>query len=290
MADIRSMLSDAAPQEAKTETPEPVAADEAATPTPEAVTEAAEKKQEPVEEPLPEGVQKRIAKEVEKASTIQRKIDEAVSARKAKEQELSKLTAESGTAPVQNADAATSDGKPTKPTWQDGQDWPTYEKALAKFEDDRAEWLLKETRRTVEQEFTQRRQQEAAQAKWDEAVKTHGAEFPKLMEKAQEIAPEGLQSAISSLDNWSAVAVYLAKNPAQLTDLAAAYSANPVKAIATLGRIEASLKAPKAAPATPLPAPPVTDGGKASASVGAFDYEGSSMSAFRTQIAKIRKG
>src|SRR6185436_5451551 len=70
---------------------------------PEAESEPADKKTEPevIEEELPEGVKKRIAKEAEKQARIQAEINRAVSARKAKEEELRQL---SGSEPVQNTE------------------------------------------------------------------------------------------------------------------------------------------------------------------------------------------
>ncbi len=292
MGDLRAMVARAnggGEPAAKPAVSEPVPAPVVEPEKPETVAEPVETKQEPIEkdEPLPEGVQKRIAKEVERANIAQRKIDEAVSTRKAKEAELAKL-ATTGSEPAPTTEA---NGRPIKPTWAalsaDGKSWADFEQALAKYETDHETWLVAETERTVEKKLTARQAETAAKAKWDEAVKTHGKEFPELMEKAREIAPEGLQTAISSLDNWSAVAVYLAKNPGQLKELSAAYDANPVKAIATLGRIEASLKtAPKAA-AEPLPKPPTAVGGGASAS-SEFDWENASISSLRKQAAKIR--
>jgi hypothetical protein len=285
LADLRSMI--AAPAAEAKPTPEP--AEVSATEI-EADPEPADKKQEPKvsdEEALPEGVQKRITKEVERQSGIQRKIDEAVSARKAKESELAALTGKSGSEPAPTT-APVKDSRPTKPQESDSLTWGEYQAKLEKFDSDREAWLMKETRKTVEQEFTQRQEQAASKVRWDAAIKTHGDKFPELMATAQATAPEGLQLAISALDDWSGVAVHLAKNPAQLKELAAKFDANPYAAIATLGRIEASLNpAPKAA-AEPLPKPPVVEGGKSSATIGAFDYEAASMSQLRAHVTKLR--
>lgn len=291
IADFRAMLAEPVADP----TAEIEASETAKAATPEAATETAETKQEPEEkdEPLPKGVEKRIAAEVARQAKLDRQIAEAVSTTKAKEAELAKLTGKSGSEPATTT-APVKDAKPTKPAFAefkeaDGPVWPRYQEALAKYETEHESWLIAETERRTEAKFTERQQQQAAQVRWDEAVKTHGAEFPKLMEQAQGIAPEGLQKAISALDDWSAVAVHLAKNPAQLKDLASVFEANPYKAIATLGRIEASLKtAPKAA--EPLPNPPSTVGGGASASAGAFDIENASMSALRKHVAKVRAG
>lgn len=289
LADLRAMVASTAPQvEAK---PEPVAAPVAEATKPEAAPEPADKTQEPEdkEEPLPEGVTKKIAREVERASAIQRKIDEAVSNRKLKEKELADATAKPGSEPAPNT-AAAKDAKPVKPSEADSATWAEYQAKLDKYDLEYEAWLVKETRKTVQQEFTAGQKQTEAKAKWDEAVKVHGKEFPALMTTLNAAAPEGLQFAISGLDDWSGVAAHLAKNPARLAEVAAKFAANPYQAVAELGRIEASLKtAPKPAAALPLPKPPVVEGGKSSASVGAFDFETASMNQLRSHVNKLRE-
>lgn len=285
MADLRAML--APTQDAATTENTETAAVETRAKEPETASETVETKQEPAkeDEPLPENVQKKIAKEAERAARAQAAIDKAVSDRKAKEDEAAKLT-KPGSEPAPNTEV--KDAKPVKPTEDKFATWGEYQTALAKYETEHEAWLIAETERRTEAKFTQRQQEAKAKERWDEAVKTHGAEFPKLMDAARAIAPEGLQAAISALDNWSGVAVHLAKNEAQLKELAAEFQANPYKAIATLGRIEAGLKtAPKAA--EPLPKPPVTEGGKSSASVGAFDFETASMGQLKSHLTKLGK-
>lgn len=290
MGDLRAMLANSdAPAAKETVTPETATTAEPGAEKLEAVAETAETKQEPEDkdEPLPKGVAKRIAKEVERQAEYDRQIAHAKSLTKAKEAELSAI-AKPGSEPAQTTEA--TNGEPQEPTWAalsaQGKSWEEFEQALGKYKTDYREWLRADTKRTVQAELTQTEQRAAAQKRWDQAVKDHGAEFPKLMEAAQAIAPEGLQQAISALDEWSAVAVHLAKNPGQLKELSEAFEANPVRAIATLGRIEASLKtAPKTA--SPLPNPPAVVGGTASAG-SAFDWEKSSMGALRAQVTKIR--
>ncbi len=289
MAELRAMRDTTSePTEVK---PEPV------TPTKvdgnvETAQEPVEKKQEPVEsdEPLPEGVQKRIAKEAEKAARIQSEIDRAVSTRKAKEKELADITA-SGPAPVQKADTAVKKAPEHGEPGHESETWAEFQSRDR--EHLRAE-IAAETRKSVEQEFTQRHQEAAAKEKWSAAVTAQtaagtikdAAEFSTLMEKAQEIASVEMQKSISSLEDWAGVAVHLAKDPAKLKALAAEYEANPVRAIAKLGRIEASLKtAPKPA-AEPLPDPPAKDGGGASATVGAFDIGNATMRQLRGYAVK----
>lgn len=286
MADLRAMISGPAQAEAKPETAatEPVEAK-----VTEAVSETAEEQQKPksddAEEPLPENVKKRIGKEVERISEIQRKIDQAVSDRKAKEKELADL-AKPGSEPAPNT--AAKDAKPVKPSEDKFSTWGDYQAALAKYEGEHEAWLIAETERRTEAKLTQRQQEAKAKERWDAAVKVHGAEFPKLMETATAKAPEGLQQAISALDHWSDVAVHLAKNPARLAEVVEKFNANPYAAVAELGRIEASLKSVTKA-ADPLPKPPVIEGGKSSASTSAFDVETASMSQIRAHLGKLGK-
>ncbi len=294
MADLRAMRDTTSePTEVKQEPVAPAKADAAT----EAVKEPVEKKQEPTEsdEPLPPGVEKRIAKEAEKAARIQSEIDRAVSTRKAKEKELADLTA-SGSAPVQKADTAVKKAPEFGGT---GHESETYAQFQARDREHLRAEIAAETRKSVEQEFTQRHQETAAKEKWSAAVTAQtaagtikdAAEFSTLMEKAQEIAPEGLQKAISSLDDWAGVAIHLAKDGAKLKELATLFGTNPYAAIAKLGRIEASLKTASKPAVEPLPDPPAKDGGGASATVGAFDIGAASMRQLRGYAVKqgIRK-
>ncbi len=290
MSDLRAMLAGSEPTEPKTETPEPVKAE----PEPEAVKEPADTKQEPIEkdEPLPEGVQKRIAKEAEKAARIQSEIDRAVSTRKAKEKELADLTAP-GPAPVQKADTA---AKKAPEFGEAGHESETYAAFQSRDREHFKAEIAAETRRSVEQEFTQRQRQERIDARVNEgaakqieagAVKDVG-EFNAHMETLVAGAPDGLQNAISSLDDWAAVGVHLAKNPSKLADLATMYGANPYAAIIKLGNLQASLKpATKPADEPKLPNPPAKEGGGASASSGAFDIEKASIHQMRRQAEKL---
>lgn len=296
MGALRAMIAGSEPTEPKTvtlatEPDEPVRA----APEPEAVQEPAEPKQEPTEtdEPLPEGVQKRIAKEAEKAARIQSEIDRAVSTRKAKEKELADLTA-TGSQPAPTSATAEKKAPEFGEKGHENETYVQYQQRDREFL--KAE-IAAETRKSLEQEFTQRQQQDAAKVKWDAAIETEktagtikdAKEFAALMAKAQEVAPEGLQAAISSLDNWSGVAVHLAKDPAKLAELATMFNANPYAAVARLGRIEASLKSASKPAAEPLPDPPAKQGGAASAATGALDLEKADMSQVRSIIAKVRK-
>ena len=293
MADLRAMRdATAEPTVTKAETPEPVKVINAE-PELEPVKETGETKQEPTveDEPLPEGVQKRIAKEAEKAARIQSEIDRAVSTRKAKEKELADLAA-SGSAPVQKAAAEKSAPKHGEP----GHEEETYGEFLAR---ERAHHRAEDAisiRQQVREELEAEQRETTGKARRAEAIKSlveagsvkDEAEFSSLMATAEGIAPDGLQTAISAQEDWAPLAVHLAKNPAKLKELAALYSANPFAAVAKLGHIQAGLKsATKPAAEAVLPNPPAKEGGGASASAGAFDIEKASMSQLRRHATKL---
>ncbi len=308
MSDIRSMIAGTTPAPAAEPEPKPAASEPAAgdppAPTPEPAPEPGEKTPKPEaseEEPLPEGVQKRIAKEAEKAARIQSEIDRAVSERKAKEAELQKLKeAGQGSDPAPNTVKPATE-RPKRPQLgEKGHESETYDQFLereTKYDvEDLPAWIKAEALREFEQQTTQREAKKAAEQRWNAAVEKHkkdGIDFPALMESARALAPEGLQVAISSLDNWDGVAVHLAKNPAQLKELAQTFQQNPTKAIATLGRIEAALT-PKetktATPEKPLPEPLKKVGGTASASGQDLQdtIEKGSMAQLRAVVGKIR--
>jgi len=308
MDQLRAMLAETEPAPEKTE-PKPATPEKAAEPAAEETLKVepgtTEKKQvAEEEEPLPEGVQKKIAKEAERAARAQSAIDRAVSERKAKEAEAAKLTGKPGsepapiTAPAENA-------KPTRPTspkdpdfGTSGQTWGEYQDAIAKnkadheaalsrYDQEVQTWMVAETRRTVEAEFRANQSKQERAQMMAEAIKEHGDGFPALVETLKANAPEGLQTAIGFLNNWSGVAAHLAKNLAQLKELAAEFDANPYQAIATLGRIQSGLKsATTRAAASPLPDPLATPGGKGTTGAE-FDFEKSDFGAFKRHVGKL---
>ncbi len=287
--------------EPKTETPEPEAApvvEEAKVTEAEPGT-APETEPEVVEEELPDNVRKRIAKEVERQARADRAIAEAVSNRKAREAELAKLAADKpGSEPAPTTAPAAKEGKPTRP---DLDTFPgtyaEYQTALKKYDSDHEAWLIAETERTVEAKLTARQRDETLRKDWDEATEAHGAEFPELMKTLASSAPEGLQLAISGLDNWSQVAVHLAKTPDELRFLARKFDHNPYAAVAELGRLEDRLQqaskppepAKVVAPARvekPLPPPPARVGGSASATPK-VDLEKADMRTFKREVLHL---
>lgn len=300
MSDIRTMLAstDPAKVEPKTEASEPVKTEEAKTDeTLKTAPETVEKKPEPEvsEEPLPPGVEKRIAKEAEKAARIQSEIDKAVSIRKAKEAELEKLTKDApGSQPVKAAEA--SDAKPKRAVFgETGHEKETFAEFEVRHEaalEARDEWIKNQAVRDFETSQSDKQAKAATQAKWDAAVTKHGKEFPDLMAAACAVAPEGMQLAISGMKDWDTLAVHLAKHPDQLRELAAEYAVNSFEAVARLGRIRDALiaKEPVKAVAKPLPEPIAIAGGSASASGQTLQdvLENGSMSVFKATVNKIR--
>lgn len=262
-------------------------------------------------EPLPEGVVKRIAKEVERTSRIQRQIDTAVSARKAAAAELLRLKADtpgSEPAPITETPAkveGTEAAEPVRPVLEgfDG-DWDQFQAASKQFDIDYKAWLVAETTRNVTREVQQQlashEQERLARQTWDEAVVTHGAEFPGLMDTVVAGSPKGFQEALSGLDNWSGVAMRLGQNPDELKSLVSTFKVNPFAAVAQLGRIEQQLESP-ATPATPaipakpaakapvkaLPTPPAKVGGSAAASVP-VDFNKADLRVVEAELKRLK--
>ncbi len=278
--------------------PGPVAEENTEAATGTAITEEPAPADESEAE-IPEGVKKRIAKEVKEQARLDRLVTEAVSARKAKEAELAKLTADKpGSEPAPTTAPAAIDGKPVRPDLDsfDGT-YAEYQTAVKKYEGDFETWLTAKTERTVTETLTARQKDEALKRDWEEATEKHGADFPDLMRNALASVPEGLQMAMSNLDNWSDVAVHLAKSPDELRALTAAFEQNPYKAVAELGKLEDRLQQASKPPETPapaspakvtkpLPAPPAKPGGAATVTPK-VDLEKADMRTFKREMRSI---
>jgi len=275
-----------APEAAKLEEAKP-AKEEVQTPEPGT---GATKQQEETEEELPEGVKKRIASEAKKQAFFQSKIDQAVSARKAKEAEAQKLTDKPGSDPAKITESA-KDERPKPPDQATFQGTlAEYNAALTKWQGDLETWLENRTAATVEQKLTERQASQERQKAWDAATVTHGAEFPALMDVLSASTPVGLQRAISALGDWSGVAVHLAKNEAERDALVAEFKTNEYSAIAKLGKLEDRLKpvakTESAAKPEELPRPLKPVAGNVS-STGVTDLEKADMRTFRQELAKL---
>ena len=267
---------------------------------PEGTGEVAEPKKEasPEADEEPEWLKKRVAKESAREAEAQRKIDEAVSRRKAKEAELATLDTDTGTDPAKTGkvDPAVRPAKPDFATFEGTG--AEFAQALEDYEKNLETWLEGRTTKTVERQFQEREAQKSAQARWDSAVKEHGDKWESSVKTVTQTAPESMQSAISALDNWSKVAVHLAANPAELTSIANQFTAHPpgspgfFKAVAQLGRLEEKITAapavtPKPKPkAERLPAPLSEVDAPAEGGTGDFDYESASPAQRRAYLLK----
>lgn len=298
---LRSMLSGEPPEPVEkapeTPTPETPPADKPVEAKPEPVEGAGDQQQQPEarkpEDPeLPEGVRKRIDREIERQSLYRAKIDEAVAETKRLEAEHKRLTegGKPGTEPVKPSEP-TELKRPVRPNLAtfDGT-IEQYEAAVAEHEVKLDEYYAAKSQQTVRQEYDAEVKRRAIQSDFRSAVEQHGEAFTKAVPIVTAKAPEALQQAISSQERWSEIVIELSKNPAELDALVAKFGANPFAAVAELGRIEARLtakvaethpepgkakpeaKAPKE-PDKPLPHPPDSVGGGASASAEAPDLE-----------------
>lgn len=287
MEDLRSMVG-RAPKE---ETPEPKTETvEEETKQPESGTDTV-KQQEDTEEELPEGVKKRIAAEAKKQAFFQSRIDQAVSARKAKEAEAAKLTGETGPAPGKTTEPAKNE-RPKRPELAtfDGN-LAEYNAAVAKADEALEKWLEDRTRETVSKELTERQAKEAQQKEWDAATAKHGAKFPGLMAALAGAIPEDMQLAISDLEDWSGVAVHLSENETERAALVQEFKTNPRRVIAKLGKLEDRLKPEAKAPEkeTSLPKPLKPVAGDAPGNTKRVDIETASVSEVQAEFKRMLK-
>lgn len=239
-------------------------------------TDEEPKQPEEVEEELAPGVKKRIAKEVERTTRAQRAIDEAVSARKAKEDEAEKLKGKPGSEPEKQTTAPKEPTKPVRP------DMATFTGTVAewnaandKYDEDYKSYLQGETRKAVAIELKAEQAKAQEKQEWDDAAKKHGAEFPALMKSLTTSTSPELQLMISGLDDWSGVAVHLAKpaNQAERDAIEGKFKTNPMEAYYDLRQLETRLK-PAAKPVVEKPLPePLTAVAGAAGATGAVDLD-----------------
>lgn len=245
---------------------------------------------------LPKGVQKKLDQEDGKQAEYDRLIAERVAKTKAKQDELAKLTTDTGSDPVKTPKVEEKAGNPP-PLPPDFLKFEgtaeEFAAALQKYHKDYPEWLQKQTRETVEGEFRKRQDHDAAKARWDQAAKEHGDGFSELIDKVTAVAPEAMQEAISQLDDWSKVAIHLANNPAELTALADKFKSNPIAATAQLGRIEERITAaakvatpPPKPKAARLPAPLSAVEAPAEEGTGEFDYDAATPAQRRAYLVR----
>lgn len=297
-AQIRAMMADPAATPVKAEVQAEIETDKApvveSKPETQQQPESIDTIHEKEEEKLPAGVQKRIQQEVDR--TLQ--IRQAISERKAAQAELDKLTPNPGSEPVKQTDVSK---EPVEPDEADAKysgegGWGRYMADLKAHRADHSKWIIAETRRTVEQEFTARHKQESAEKQIAEA-RSNNPELDAQRKVVGEATPQGLQMAISELDDWSGVVKHLATNMNETAELVELFKASPVKAIAKLARIEDRLnqaaKQPTAVdvkPKTePLPDPLVKPGGSNSNSAPAVNFETAALSTAKAEWRRLMK-
>ena len=287
--DIRKMLGEeTTAHPVETETPEPSKEEQIIEP---ATGTGRETQQVEVEDDLPENVKKRIAKEVERTARYQAEIDKAVSARKEAEKKLADLNGKPGSEPAKQTEPK-KDARPTRP---DLATFPgnltEYNAAVAKYEGDFEEWISNQSRESVRKELTEQQGREAAMKAWDAATTKHGEEFPTLMESLKGSVPVKLQEAISTLDNWSDIAVHIAKNEGDRNELVEKFKVSPTAAMVHLGKLEAKLTpaAQVEQSEKPLPRPLKPIAGGPSSSVKPIDLDKAPMSQFTAEISSRLK-
>ncbi len=259
----------------------------------EAEPGTAEEKQEPeeVEPELPEGAKKRIQRIARDTARTQLAIDRALSEKKAAEEQLKKLTTGSEPATITEKP---SDGRPVRPKQTDFNTMGEYWDAQAKYEGEFESWMLSEADKRAEQKWAAKQGQQEVVTARSEALKQH-PDFPAMADAVVAASPEGLQLAISNIDNWAGVTVHLGKHPEELAALVSKFEQNPYAAVAELGRLEERLKpATKQAevkPVKPLPPPLKPVAGTASASVPAVSQEAieNDMAALKRETKRVRE-
>jgi hypothetical protein len=307
VAELRAMLY---PKESKPE-PEAKAAPEPTEPKSETAAPAAnpaerstqsepapEKKQEPAEEeepPLPKSVQKRIEREVWKATENRRESDRI---RKEAEDLLAKAKAvqgQSGSEPVKQTPSPVADGKPKEPEFgekgHESEDWVQYRERVQVYNDARDQWLIRQAEAASEQKYQKREAERFIADRKTEAMKRHGEKFPDALQRVAGAIPEGMDQVIGQFKNWDGLVVKLDKEPGALEDIIELWKTSPVQAIGKLAILESSLSSPKtsaksSAERPPLPEPLETVGGGATAEIEP-DLEKMSFTQFKARIRKM---
>lgn len=248
------------------------------------------------EEPLPDSVRKRVEKIAAETARIEGEISRAISAKKAAQAELAKLTdtGKPGSEPVKTTEPA-KEGRPKRPSFDEytaeGKSFTEFKADEAKWETDHEAWLFSEADRRADERYMAKQREAEAKREWEAAEKEHPG-FNAARGVVASNSPEALQLAISQLEGWKAVVAHLGKpeNAAELKALSEKAEKSSFAAAADLGRLEDRLKAtvqdqgsgnkPKL-----LPDPPKIVGGSAAAT-GKGDAETMSVAAMRKQFGR----
>lgn len=288
VAELRDMVSGKTPEpnaaaapevkeEPKPKVEEPTKTSEPAqkaSETPEATKESAETKPEikaePEEDhtPLPRSVQKRIDKEIAKQVSLRKEYEDLILKFKAEAGKPGTEPAKTSAPPATTDKATSLEGKPVRPRLPrfgqiDGETFEQFEKReaqydtdLDKYEEGLAGWVKEATATQVKKDQTAEQAKAETAKVWDKAVKEHGSDFPKVVERLLPKMDEPMQVAMSQFDNWPAMAVHMDDNPETLEAAVKQYRANPTLGVAHLYELSKSLKpTPKTAKPVPEPLP-----------------------------------
>lgn len=222
-------------------------------PTEEVVSEQPPEEKKPEEPPIPKGVQKRIDRAV-------RQRYEAEARAKMLEERLSALEQR------QQPPPQARERDDSEPTIDKFQNFDEYVAA-------KAEWIAA---RKIEQTLTEREKRAAAEREtaerqktaesWQQKLQKATAEMPDfedVISSADVPMTPAMQQAIMESDIGPKLAYHLANNPDEAVKIA---QMTPMRAIATLGRLEERLSAAPVKTASSAPEPITPVGQRATAS------------------------
>lgn len=183
---------------------------------------------------------------------LQERIDELTKARGTAEREAAYWKGVAEAAKPQQQDA-----KPSKPTLDQFEDYSAYVEALTDWKADQK----------IDAKFAERDVKQSQQAKastWQqraEAAKAEMPDFAEVLNASQAPMTQAMAEVLQESDHGPAIAYHLAKNPNEADRIA---HLSPLAQARELGKIEASLSAPKETPApkkvTSAPPPPTPIG------------------------------
>lgn len=238
---------------------------------------ASETQQAKGEKELPRGVQKRLGKLDEEDGYYKGLIDAKRREIEARKKELADLDGKPGAEPEKSPKPA-SNAPPEEPdidTFEGSN--AEFKAATKKWKADYREWMRTESRSDVRAELEAERHKAEADKAISDARTRHGEGFDGWRQTVAKAASPALQSAISDLDDWSAVVKHFGENPGELAELNEMFDQNPVRAVVKLGKLEdrltAAVKPEETAPKREkLPPPiPASNGNSAAAKQPSMD-------------------
>jgi hypothetical protein len=262
-----------APEPAPVAEPEPVAA--AAEPPavePEPKPEAEGSTAEPKQEPEPEKKKwwdKRLSSQARKIDQLKTDVQAEHSRAEQLARELeAQKTAQPGPKPQAAEQPATGKPKPQLKEFVaalDAEKGEEYDLAVERFTDAITDWKDEQRTAKAEQKTQAAAQQTQVQAFQKDlaAAVEETPDFEEVRDRVCAVAPEGLQIAISQVQDeagknlWPKLTLYFDENPAELEALSTQFKQNPYAATSKLGRIAATLF-PVQTPTPPAKIPPKT--------------------------------